>query len=138
MRKYLLTILAVCTLFAAFSQAPAAGIFHHPRPCRPHTRQRQLHSLPRTIIIEAVDQQGLSQILKDLKARLSIPTGYTVTISQQPQTAAVIHLTLNKTTDAALGEEGYDLTVTPSRHPHQSQQACRPFLWRPDPSAAAA
>ncbi len=69
--------------------------------------------LPKTILIEARDQQGLTPALEDLKAHLSIPTGYPVTVTTQPRTDATIRLVLNKTAEATLGAEGYFLSVTP-------------------------
>ena len=49
----------------------------------------------------------------DLKARLGVPTGYTVTVTTQPRTDATIRLVLNKTAETTLGTEGYYLSVTP-------------------------
>ena len=47
----------------------------------------------------------------DLQKKLSVPTGYNVSVSGNAP-AAVIKLELNKTEDATLGNEGYTLSVT--------------------------
>lgn len=67
--------------------------------------------LPHNIIIQTVETTDLKQALVDLQKRLSVPTGYKVSVSSNAP-AAVIKLLLNKTTDATLGDEGYTLSVT--------------------------
>jgi hexosaminidase len=69
--------------------------------------------LPSSIVIEAQDQRDLAQTLQDLKTRLSVPTGYSVTVTQQSTPNATIRLVLNKAAEASLGAEGYSLSVTP-------------------------
>ena len=69
--------------------------------------------LPKTILVEARDLHDLGPTLEDLKAHLSIPTGYAVTVTTQPRTDATIRLVLNKTAETTLGAEGYYLSVTP-------------------------
>ncbi len=69
--------------------------------------------LPKTVLIEAPDQQDLAQTLQDLKTHLSSPTGYPVSITHKPGSDASIRLALNRTAEAMLGEEGYRLTITP-------------------------
>ncbi len=64
-------------------------------------------------MVEARDQHDLGPTLEDLKARLSVPTGYAVTVTTQPRTDATIRLATHKTAEQALGAEGYYLSVTP-------------------------
>ena len=69
--------------------------------------------LPKSIVIEAQNQHDLAQTLQDLKTRLSAPTGYSVTVTQQSTPDASIRLVLNKAPEATLGAEGYYLSITP-------------------------
>ena len=68
--------------------------------------------LPHTITIETVETTDLKQTVADLQKRLSVPTGYKVSMQGNMPTAT-IKLMLNKTDDATLGDEGYNLSVTP-------------------------
>ncbi|HVW58876.1 MAG TPA: family 20 glycosylhydrolase, partial [Puia sp.] len=110
MRKTLLTILTTGTMLAAFSQTPAASISIIPTPVS-ITQGQGYFTLPATISIETRDQQSLQQAITDLESHLHNATGRTTVIAK-PGAAATIHLTLNKTPDATLGDEGYDLSVT--------------------------
>ncbi len=76
--------------------------------------------LPNKIIVEAGPQSEIRQLLVFLKDRLSTPTGNTVVISNAAANATV-RLVLNKTTDAALGKEGYQLSVTPKKCDNKSK-----------------
>ena len=67
--------------------------------------------LPHNITIQAVETTDLKQTIVDLYKRLSVPTGYKVSISGTAPTAT-IKLMLNKTGNATLGDEGYNLSVT--------------------------
>jgi len=69
-------------------------------------------TLPQNITIQTVETTELKQTLVDLQKRLSVPTGYKVSVSGNAPTA-VIKLELNKAEDATLGSEGYTLSVTP-------------------------
>jgi len=68
-------------------------------------------TLPQNITIRSVETADLKQTLNDLQKKLSVPTGYRVSVSNNASTAA-IKLELNKTEDATLGNEGYTLSVT--------------------------
>jgi hexosaminidase len=68
-------------------------------------------TLPQNIAIRSVETTELKQTLNDLQKKLSVPTGYKVSVSNNASTA-VIKLELNKTENAALGNEGYTLSVT--------------------------
>jgi hexosaminidase len=117
MRKAFILFLIGSTCLDTFSQGPAEPIAGSVSiiPAPANLRMESgLFVLPKTVVIEARDQKGLSQTLQDLKSRLSVPTGYPVTITQESSPAASIRLELNKTWDKALGTEGYSLSVTPA------------------------
>jgi hexosaminidase len=77
--------------------------------------------LPKSILIEARDQQNLGATLDILRARLKTSTGYPVTITKENNPAAAIRLILQKNGDkspagqagSTLGNEGYSLSITP-------------------------
>ena len=69
-------------------------------------------TLPQNITIQTVETTELKQTVVDLQKKLSVSTGYKVTVSGSEPTA-VIKLELNKTANATLGDEGYTLSVTP-------------------------
>jgi len=66
--------------------------------------------LPSVITLNAEDNQELKTALADLTERLTIPTGYQVTMTKSG--SAVIRITLNKIANQEIGNEGYQLTVT--------------------------
>ncbi len=66
--------------------------------------------LPANISIYASENPELKTALVDLSDRLTIPTGFQVTKSKSG--SAVIMLSINKTADPELGNEGYQLSVT--------------------------
>ena len=68
-------------------------------------------TLPQNIIIESGTQHGLQQSVAVLKDRLSVPTGNKVSVSNSA-TNATIRLVINKSVDASIGKEGYQLSVT--------------------------
>jgi hexosaminidase len=118
MRKTFLSLLTIITFLSAFSQNTSGiqdpyGIAIIPAPAS-LTPGEGLFTLPFkiTIVPEALQPQDMVPVLEDLSAHLTLPTGYVVTISKTPLAAPTIRLTLNKTPDAALGKEGYDLSVT--------------------------
>jgi hexosaminidase len=71
-------------------------------------------SLPKHVVIETGSQAALQQTIAFLKDRLSVPTGFDVEVLNTA-TNPTISLILNRTTDAALGQEGYRLTVSPKK-----------------------
>jgi len=113
MRKILLCLLTAIIGQAALSQDAATDLTIIPVPAS--VKMETGHFvLPQTVTIEAPDQPALSQTIKELQSHLSKPTGYSVAISRQSNASATIRLLLNKTADASLGTEGYDLSVTPT------------------------
>jgi hexosaminidase len=69
-------------------------------------------TLPKSIVVEAPAGSELKVTMDLLKERLTIPTGYKLTVSSSAPTAA-IRLALNKASDATIGNEGYRLSVSP-------------------------
>jgi hexosaminidase len=67
-------------------------------------------TLQKEISIEAPSVKSLEPTLQFLKQRLSIPTGYKVSINNQPSSSS-IKLILNQQTDPLIGKEGYHLSV---------------------------
>ena len=70
--------------------------------------------LPENVTIQSPAKAELKQAIAFLQERLSIPTGSYVTTVSVPAAEATIKLILNDKTNPALGEEGYQLLVTPS------------------------
>jgi len=113
MRNLLLSLLTVSICLPAFSQESSGPLSLIPEPVSQQLNPGHF-TLPATILIEAPGQSELTRTLEDLKNRLSMPTGYTVSITREANPAATIRLILNKTADPALGAEGYTLTTTPT------------------------
>lgn len=67
-------------------------------------------TLPKEIVIAADNTNDLGHTISFLSERLSVPTGYTVSINSSAATPAV-RLQLLKTPDAQLGKEGYKLSI---------------------------
>ncbi|MDO6433324.1 family 20 glycosylhydrolase [Flavitalea sp. BT771] len=107
MRKTFLTIFTACGLLAAFAQPTANGISIIPAPVSLTPGQGSF-TLPKTIAIESGVQQ--SQAITDLQTHLTAATGYKVVLAKSGM-PATIHLTLNKSVNTTLGDEGYDLSV---------------------------
>jgi hexosaminidase len=112
MRKTLLSLLTAFACFSAAAQDVSGPLALIPEPVSQQLSPGHF-VLPASILIEARDQHDLSQTLQDLKAHLSVPTGYSVTISSTASPDATVRLVLNKTPDNMLGTEGYTLSVTP-------------------------
>lgn len=107
MRKSILTALTALIMLAATAQY-TTGISIIPVPVS-ITQGQGYFSLPAAITIGSQDQAGLDQALAVLKSHLDI-TGRKYSVVKSG--AATIQLSLNKTPDASLGDEGYDLSVT--------------------------
>jgi hexosaminidase len=114
MRKKLLVLVATLASLTLSAQEPTASgpLALIPAPVS-QTVNAGHFELPSSIVIEAQDQRDLSQTLQDLKTRLSVPTGYSVTVTRQSTPNATIRLVLNKSAETPLGTEGYYLSVTP-------------------------
>jgi len=112
MKKISISLLTLLFSIPLFSQSPRS-IAIIPEPVSVKATNATF-TLPKDVVIEAGSQQELKQTIDFLKQRLSIPTGSVVTVSNSAP-KATIALILNRTTDAALGQEGYRLSVTPKK-----------------------
>ena len=109
MKKITLLAALLFSLLTAFTQNNISII---PEPVK-LIRSAGLFVLPSNISINAVENTGLKQALADLTARLTIPTGYHVVMNNSG--SAKISLLLNKNANSELGNEGYQLLVTPKK-----------------------
>ncbi|MEJ7588479.1 MAG: family 20 glycosylhydrolase [Ferruginibacter sp.] len=108
--KKLILILACC-LQGIIANAQNNRVSIIPEPLK-ITKNRGLLKLPDNILIEAPDLPALQPTLEFLKKRLSGPTGYKVSVSNQ-SVSANIRMAINTTTNGQIGREGYQLSVTP-------------------------
>lgn len=67
--------------------------------------------LPQNISIQVGKSPELKQTVAFLQQRLTVPTGYFVSVVHPPMANATIKLIINDTEDATLGNEGYHLNV---------------------------
>lgn len=67
--------------------------------------------LPQNITIQVGKSPELKQTVAFLQQRLSVPTGYFVSVVNPPMANATIKLIINDTEDTTLGSEGYHLNV---------------------------
>ncbi len=111
MKKIVLLFSCCLSVFQAICQnaAPPAII---PEPVQ-MIQNAGVFSLPPNITISAPGQASIKNGLEILQQRLTVATGYKVLFGNQAA-AATIKLELNKTADAAIGNEGYHLNVTTS------------------------
>ena len=106
--KKILCLLGSCLLMlASFAQAPIALI---PQPVSLQQKEG-VFMLPQAVVIETPQHPELKTTLSFLQARLGTPTGRKVSVSNNT-TGAHIKLQLNSTASAAIGAEGYQLSVT--------------------------
>jgi hexosaminidase len=106
MKKITLFGIFLFSLLGVFAQNNISII---PQPVK-MTANSGYFVLPSHITISADNNPGLKQGLADLTSRLSIPTGYTVSLNNS--SSSTIRLSLNKNADPEIGNEGYQLTVT--------------------------
>jgi len=109
MKKGLLLLTGLFSLYSGFAQENISII---PEPVK-LTRNAGYFILPSKISISADKNPELKQALADLTNRLTIPTGYHAEVSNN--SSAVIRIILNKNADPELGNEGYQLSVTPKK-----------------------
>ncbi len=109
MKKITFLLSCLCTLLTSLAQEKISII---PEPAKLITNQGQF-ILPSTVTIIADENEGLKTVLSILTARLSIPTGYHVT--EKKSGSGQIQVILNKTSNPELGNEGYQLSVTPQK-----------------------
>jgi len=107
MKKLILSLVIFFSLLKGFAQDKIPII---PQPVQ-ITRNDGNFILPSNITISAGDNPGLKQSIADLTDRLSVPTGYHVSVNKNG--SGTIHINLNKNPDPEIGNEGYKLSVTP-------------------------
>ncbi|MEO6355343.1 MAG: family 20 glycosylhydrolase [Ferruginibacter sp.] len=99
---YLSGVHAIC------QQAPPVSII--PEPVQ-MVQNAGVFVLPSTITIEAPILPAVKPTLDMLQQRLTVATGYKVLFGNE-MSSAIIKLSLNKTADATIGNEGYRLNIT--------------------------
>lgn len=101
-----------CSVIAmhAFSQTGKEKIDIIPEPVS-ITQTEGDFVLPRHIVIVTSTIPVMNETIKTLRERLSVPTGYHVTVLNSAK-SATIRLILNRKADTLIGNEGYYLTVT--------------------------
>lgn len=106
MKQIIMVFFVLSVWLAAFSQENISII---PEPVKLVKSQGHF-VLPANITISAPENPDLKTALADLIERLTIPTGYHITISNTG--SATIKINLNKTPDPEIGNEGYKLIVS--------------------------
>ncbi len=109
MKKNFVLFLVCFTAFSSFAQ-PADAIAIIPEPVS-IKKGSGSYTLPNHIIVEAPQVNELKTTLDFLEERLTVPTGFKVSVIQKSG-SPTIRLLLNKTADAAIKKEGYALSVT--------------------------
>lgn len=95
----------------SFAQENSSGAAIIPQPVSV-TENAGHFTLPKNIVVESPSLQEMKEIVSFLKDRLSVPTGYSVTVKRTAP-GATIQFILNQKTDDVIGKEGYRLTITP-------------------------
>jgi hexosaminidase len=109
MKQITLLLAGLFCLFAGFAQDNISII---PQPVR-LVKNEGHFTLPANISISSDENPELKTALADLTERLSIPTGFHVQLTKG--NSATIRIALNKTADPQIGNEGYQLLVTPKK-----------------------
>ncbi len=107
-----ITIVSCCYLLSlhAIGQNAPTAIAIIPEPVQ-LVQNAGTFILPNTISIQSPDLPALAATNNFLQQRLSLATGYKVTISPNA-TSPTIKMVLNKTANATIGSEGYQLKIT--------------------------
>lgn len=112
MKKAFLFLFSLFISINSFSQQIANEIAIIPQPVSV-VRGAGQFTLPKNVVIQAESTPDLSHTVAFLRERLSESTGYRV-ISVTSSPTPTIKLQLNAQNDSKLGNEGYNLSVTPS------------------------
>lgn len=107
MKKLIVLLCSFSICIIAFCQGKEIAIIPEPVNIVENTGE---FLLPQNITIDAASQPELKHTLDFLQERLSMPTGYQVTMGNASD--ATIHLMLNATAENEIGNEGYRLSVT--------------------------
>jgi hexosaminidase len=108
MKNLFLSLFSCIFFFTAFTQTIAII----PEPVL-LTQKPGEYSLPQTITIASSSQKAVNYAVNYLQQKLSKATGYTVTATGNNSSGGNIQLLLNTSKNAAIGKEGYALSVTP-------------------------
>ena len=111
MKKMTMSLVCFLTVAIAICQSSTNNIAIIPEPVK-LVQNTGTFTLPTNITIEAPDIAELKTTINFLQQRLSVPTGYSVAVSNQSSTPT-IKLSINKVADAAVGNEGYQLSIKP-------------------------
>lgn len=114
MRKSVVLLCFCFLCFASFGQNNHPGISIIPEPVS-LTQNTGDFSLPRNIVVEAPSGSGLKETLDFLTQKLTTATGSTLKVVNQASGNATIRLQLNKSANNTIGNEGYQLSVTPQQ-----------------------
>ena len=107
-----IVLLLSCCLSGIYSICQNAPVAIIPEPVQ-LVQNAGTFVLPATISIELPNLPALKQTADFLQQRLTKATGYAVSIGSNVPTA-IIKLSLNKTPNQGIGNEGYQLNVTTS------------------------
>ncbi|MEP7107598.1 MAG: beta-N-acetylhexosaminidase [Ferruginibacter sp.] len=109
MKKLILIFYCYLPGVIAIGQTPDNRLAIIPEPVK-MVQNTGYFKVPENISIEAPDLPALQPTINFLKQRLTVPTGYNVTLSNQSATAH-IRLILIKPANSTIGNEGYHLAV---------------------------
>ncbi len=100
--------------FSSFGQTDKTDLAIIPEPVEVTVNSGRF-ILPQQITIEYPKNPLLEATIDFLKGRLTTPTGYRVMTVTKSRPDATIRLVLNKTKNTVIGDEGYQLAVTPQQ-----------------------
>ena len=104
-------LIAMCFCISLFTNAQSKRISIIPEPVQ-LVQNSGNYQLPKNITIGSVTTAESEFVSSYLKSKLSTATGYAVKVTA-PSATAGIQLVLNTTDNKKLGNEGYQLSVTP-------------------------
>lgn len=110
MKKTLVFIICLFIVLLTGYQKANAQIAVIPVPVK-LVETKGIFSLPENVVISVPASTELQQTILFLQQRLQTATGYQIKTTDESNGS--IKLELNKTADAAIGNEGYTLSVTP-------------------------
>jgi len=113
MKNFALILSSYFITLCAPAQVPESKPGILPEPVK-MVQNTGFYQLPKNISIEAPTINELVPAINFLKQRLTVPTGYTVIMNSQAATSNIKLSLNNKTPNAEIGKEGYQLSVTPT------------------------
>ncbi|RYD93759.1 MAG: beta-N-acetylhexosaminidase, partial [Sphingobacteriales bacterium] len=109
MKKFITLLLVMAAGYSAVAQSSdSIAIIPEPVSLK---KGKGIFRLPQNIVLEAPATRTLKSTVSFLKERLTVPTGYKVSVVAKAQ-APSIRLHLNSPANTALPKEGYALSVT--------------------------